>query len=1053
MTTSKFTAVHVDGYGLRGNSPLFNDSAATIIARNHSAANAKGYAFFKFAVSGIEPGATIDAAAIRLTGQNGSNSLGGGSDIKISVQDDITDFTISNTATTRPVYFLETSVTLTSDGVNDYVYFDDSYSTYTDGTGPVTGGASVGSSADFWSPDIGSLLQDLVDDPSWTTGTHYITIWIWGQTTASAGVFTVYSSENVSGEPDPYLYIDHTSPISPDSIGSAEDVPSLAWINTLEGSYSTTTPDYYDATQNGIGAVSDNDFTLRCNASTTAGSEDYFQVKIPTIPWAETLTGFTYRSNMQTAGTTTIDGNLAVVKTGLGTITDGVVDGISDLYDAFIVGGGTPVAWTVTAAKGSTAETPDLSDLANDILQDVGYDPLTDTLSIIFKGSNSVDEVASLYNATNGSGYVPKPLFDWAPLHRVKAVDSVSSSESVGSPEITFFDTGILRDLGDRSGVYASPVLNGNLGWDVSSVATSSNQIDKLMDKDFASPSATSYFKTDNTANSWFSLDFGVAVQVDAYTIMPSNEGYLLRNWKLQGSSDNSIWTDVDIRISDSEIATTSDLGHFVCSESGDVGYYRYYRLLQDGLNADADNVLAIEQIEFNGDHPGFSGITLDTLPENYVAKQSTLADYTDTGGIFYGLGTEFGASSWSNPVDNVEVSYSQSSVFSGRTLNQVSDHASATWTSGSGNSHWGKWDFGTTNEVNVKGIALNSHATLNEALQNFVVEGSDNDSDWTTLVTVGTRDPLVTTEVFYWADDIEDTTTWRYLRYTVTMSSSRARITELDFYGFVGEPTAVVSPDSVSSGEDVSNVTITAGAVTVSPDSVTSDEDVSEPTVTLDAAPISVDSVTSDEDVSEPTVTAGAVTLSPDSVTSDEDVNNVTITVGAVTISPDSVSSDEDVNDVIITTGPVTVSPDSVLTDEDVNNPTVQVGAVTISVDSVVSLEDVSDPTTVATITVNVDGVTSEEVVADPTVVYDQIVEALSVSSAEDVSSVNVVYVISVDGILTGEVVSSISGADLASNPTTVLQVLVGVTTEIVATTVKRTTISVPDYTATRTD
>ena len=1053
MTTSKFTAVHVDGYGLRGNSPLFNDSAATIIARNHSAANAKGYAFFKFAVSGIEPGATIDAAAIRLTGQNGSNSLGGGSDIKISVQDDITDFTISNTATTRPVYFLETSVTLTSDGVNDYVYFDDSYSTYTDGTGPVTGGASVGSSADFWSPDIGSLLQDLVDDPSWTTGTHYITIWIWGQTTASAGVFTVYSSENVSGEPDPYLYIDHTPPVFPDSIGSAEDVPSLAWINTLEGSYSTATPDYYDATQNGIGAVSDNDFTLRCNASTTAGSEDYFQVKIPTIPWAETLTGFTYRSNMQTAGTTTIDGNLAVVKTGLGTITDGVVDGISDLYDAFIVGGGTPVAWTVTAAKGSTAETPDLSDLANDILQDVGYDPLTDTLSIIFKGSNSVDEVASLYNATNGSGYVPKPLFDWAPLHRVKAVDSVSSSESVGSPEITFFDTGILRDLGDRSGVYASPVLNGNLGWDVSSVATSSNQIDKLMDKDFASPSATSYFKTDNTANSWFSLDFGVAVQVDAYTIMPSNEGYLLRNWKLQGSSDNSIWTDVDIRISDSEIATTSDLGRFVCSESGDVGYYRYYRLLQDGLNADADNVLAIEQIEFNGDHPGFSGITLDTLPENYVAKQSTLADYTDTGGIFYGLGTGFGASSWSNPVDNVEVSYSQSSVFSGRTLNQVSDHASATWTSGSGNSHWGKWDFGTTNEVNVKGIALNSHATLNEALQNFVVEGSDNDSDWTTLVTVGTRDPLVTTEVFYWADDIEDTTTWRYLRYTVTMSSSRARITELDFYGFVGEPTAVVSPDSVSSGEDVSNVTITAGAVTVSPDSVTSDEDVSEPTVTLDAAPISVDSVTSDEDVSEPTVTAGAVTLSPDSVTSDEDVNNVTITVGAVTISPDSVSSDEDVNDVIITTGPVTVSPDSVLTDEDVNNPTVQVGAVTISVDSVVSLEDVSDPTTVATITVNVDGVTSEEVVADPTVVYDQIVEALSVSSAEDVSSVNVVYVISVDGILTGEVVSSISGADLASNPTTVLQVLVGVTTEIVATTVKRTTISVPDYTATRTD
>jgi len=1053
MTTSKFTAVHVDGYGLRGNSPLFNDSAATIIARNHSAANAKGYAFFKFAVSGIEPGATIDAAAIRLTGQNGSNSLGGGSDIKISVQDDITDFTISNTATTRPVYFLETSVTLTSDGVNDYVYFDDSYSTYTDGTGPVTGGASVGSSADFWSPDIGSLLQDLVDDPSWTTGTHYITIWIWGQTTASAGVFTVYSSENVSGEPDPYLYIDHTPPVFPDSIGSAEDVPSLAWINTLEGSYSTATPDYYDATQNGIGAVSDNDFTLRCNASTTAGSEDYFQVKIPTIPWAETLTGFTYRSNMQTAGTTTIDGNLAVVKTGLGTITDGVVDGISDLYDAFIVGGGTPVAWTVTAAKGSTAETPDLSDLANDILQDVGYDPLTDTLSIIFKGSNSVDEVASLYNATNGSGYVPKPLFDWAPLHRVKAVDSVSSSESVGSPEITFFDTGILRDLGDRSGVYASPVLNGNLGWDVSSVATSSNQIDKLMDKDFASPSATSYFKTDNTANSWFSLDFGVAVQVDAYTIMPSNEGYLLRNWKLQGSSDNSIWTDVDIRISDSEIATTSDLGHFVCSESGDVGYYRYYRLLQDGLNADADNVLAIEQIEFNGDHPGFSGITLDTLPENYVAKQSTLADYTDTGGIFYGLGTGFGASSWSNPVDNVEVSYSQSSVFSGRTLNQVSDHASATWTSGSGNSHWGKWDFGTTNEVNVKGIALNSHATLNEALQNFVVEGSDNDSDWTTLVTVGTRDPLVTTEVFYWADDIEDTTTWRYLRYTVTMSSSRARITELDFYGFVGEPTAVVSPDSVSSGEDVSNVTITAGAVTVSPDSVTSDEDVSEPTVTLGAATVSPDSVTSDEDVSEPTVTAGAVTLSPDSVTSDEDVNNVTITVGAVTISPDSVSSDEDVNDVIITTGPVTVSPDSVLTDEDVNNPTVQVGAVTISVDSVVSLEDVSDPTTVATITVNVDGVTSEEVVADPTVVYDQIVEALSVSSAEDVSSVNVVYVISVDGILTGEVVSSISGADLASNPTTVLQVLVGVTTEIVATTVKRTTISVPDYTATRTD
>lgn len=113
----------------------------------------------------------------------------------------------------------------------------------------------------------------------------------------------------------------------------------------------------------------------------------------------------------------------------------------------------------------------------------------------------------------------------------------------------------------------------------------------------------TAQIIVNNVANSWIVWDFGTAhVTVTDYLLRGRSDfsgDINPRNWKLQGSNNNSSWTDIDVRVNDTTVGPgAATWGHFTCT---DTGRWRYLRLLQNGVNAAGNNFLVNSEAEFYG--------------------------------------------------------------------------------------------------------------------------------------------------------------------------------------------------------------------------------------------------------------------------------------------------------------------------------------------------------------------------------------------------------------------------------------------------------------------
>jgi hypothetical protein len=81
------------------------------------------------------------------------------------------------------------------------------------------------------------------------------------------------------------------------------------------------------------------------------------------------------------------------------------------------------------------------------------------------------------------------------------------------------------------------------------------------------------------TSTGWLSMDFGSgnSVVIDGYTIFGSStQAQNPRNWSLQGSNNNTSWTDVHIVSGAAAIGASSD---YVATSIGNTTGYRYYRI------------------------------------------------------------------------------------------------------------------------------------------------------------------------------------------------------------------------------------------------------------------------------------------------------------------------------------------------------------------------------------------------------------------------------------------------------------------------------------------
>lgn len=106
-----------------------------------------------------------------------------------------------------------------------------------------------------------------------------------------------------------------------------------------------------------------------------------------------------------------------------------------------------------------------------------------------------------------------------------------------------------------------------------------------------------------DTSGSWISIDLGAgrSLKVNHYVLCgATTTGSYLRSWKLQGSDDNSNWTDLDTQTSN---ATINGANQAVdVAVAGQTIFYRYLRiLLSSGGASDGSNYLVCSEFEFYG--------------------------------------------------------------------------------------------------------------------------------------------------------------------------------------------------------------------------------------------------------------------------------------------------------------------------------------------------------------------------------------------------------------------------------------------------------------------
>ncbi len=128
---------------------------------------------------------------------------------------------------------------------------------------------------------------------------------------------------------------------------------------------------------------------------------------------------------------------------------------------------------------------------------------------------------------------------------------------------------------------------------DQDATRTADKALDQLIDSDYRS------IHTTNVAGSWWKIDLGTRrVEVDHYGLRGREDsGQLLRNWKLQGSNDDSTWTDLDTQTSNASITAGTWFDGSVANATS----WRYLRILQTGVNSSGQNYLTLGGFEVWG--------------------------------------------------------------------------------------------------------------------------------------------------------------------------------------------------------------------------------------------------------------------------------------------------------------------------------------------------------------------------------------------------------------------------------------------------------------------
>jgi len=157
---------------------------------------------------------------------------------------------------------------------------------------------------------------------------------------------------------------------------------------------------------------------------------------------------------------------------------------------------------------------------------------------------------------------------------------------------------GIINWIGTNEGrkEFINPAITQQVKVHYSSIDRASDNVYTLTSK------KRGYCMTRNTPESWFSFDFQhYQVRPLRYSITHGGYKNVLRNWELQGSNDQQVWSTLKSHINDTTIATGSVCASGIWSVKDPKAFYRYIRVLQTGLNSGNTNILSLGNMELYG--------------------------------------------------------------------------------------------------------------------------------------------------------------------------------------------------------------------------------------------------------------------------------------------------------------------------------------------------------------------------------------------------------------------------------------------------------------------
>ncbi len=160
-------------------------------------------------------------------------------------------------------------------------------------------------------------------------------------------------------------------------------------------------------------------------------------------------------------------------------------------------------------------------------------------------------------------------------------LSSASNGQIVESLQTTYFrfDT-LLRKSVDVTGLGTLTVSDENAGGSGAGEGSP-----KLIDNDINTKYLFPNWPTSlaNNGGAWFKLQFAAPVAIGAYTFTSANDAATRdpKDWKLQGSNDNTTWTDLDTRTGEQFAARFQTKRYEVASPQT----FTYYRIFMTANN------------------------------------------------------------------------------------------------------------------------------------------------------------------------------------------------------------------------------------------------------------------------------------------------------------------------------------------------------------------------------------------------------------------------------------------------------------------------------------